>query len=97
MSTEPATHPHGVFSLLFLLGVLRRDVDVFGQLRQRLVGRPFFVERLLKQSGMIRMAQEPRPSSDSAIPRHLLMLHVLRGGDQPGVQHIGFRAFLDQL
>src|SRR5512140_3644867 len=73
------------------------DVDAgFGDRGEELVGIAFLVERLLEKVCLLVVAEGARVGTDASVAGHLVVLDVLRGGDQPRVEDVGIGPFLDE-
>ncbi len=60
-----------------------------GQLDERLVGGLFLVEQLLDQTGGLLAAEQQGPLTQAAVGGDLLMLDLLRAGDEGGIERGG--------
>src|SRR5439155_5097666 len=65
--------------------------DVLGELGELLVGLPFLVERLLQELGNLRQTEQARVCARRAVTGDLVVLDLLRGLDQAGVEHLIFQ------
>ena len=54
------------------------------------------VEGLLQDVRLVSIAEGASVGPDAAVAGHLVVLDVLRGGNEAGVEHILVRAFLDE-
>jgi hypothetical protein len=80
------------------VGRLGLDIDrALGQRGEPLVGLAFLVECLLQQLGVLRESHLLGVRAHGAVPRYLVVLDVLRLGDQTGVQHVRVRLLLEEL
>ena len=62
--------------------MLRFHIDAFGELRQRFICFPFFIERLLKQLNRFLFLQELGIGSHTAIAGDFIVFDPLCGGNQ---------------
>jgi len=68
-----------------------------GQFGQLLVRRLFLFQRRLHQVGDVAQAELLRPGPDAAVAGHLVVLDLLGGGDQAGVEDLGLGLGVDEF
>src|SRR5579864_5159842 len=74
------------------------DVDLgLGKLGELVVGLFLLLEGLLEHLHGLLGAEDLRVGADGAVGGNLVMLDTLRGGDQPGIDHVGIALRLDHL
>ena len=80
------------------LGRERREVDRLGRdLGEGLVGVALLLGRGVEEAHGLAVAEQLGVGAHRAVARDLVVLDPLRGGDDPGVEHLGVDLLLEQL
>src|SRR5579884_453343 len=95
LSLAPPAAPGGSFLIFILLGLFVDHRD--RQLGQLLVGLLLLVQRFLQETDRLVEAQLLGPGAGGAVARDLVVLDLLRSGDQAGVQHAGLGVLFQEF